>query len=66
MFRVRTVDDVDEFVGVPGDPEDYAALVSGLWDSGGSRLEWCFFLGDGFTMVGRIGFRVAPPFSNSG
>lgn len=64
MFRVRTVSDVDEFVGVPGDPEDYDALVSGLWDSGASRPEWCFLLEDDFTKVGRIGFRVAPTVSN--
>lgn len=64
MFRVRIVNGVEEFVGVPGDPEDYGALVSGLWDSGGSRPEWCFLLEDGSTKVGRIGFRVAPTVSD--
>jgi ribosomal protein S18 acetylase RimI-like enzyme len=64
MFRVRTAGDVEDFVGLPGDPEDYAELVSGLWDSGASRPEWCFLLEDGSTRVGRIGFRVAPTVSD--
>lgn len=64
MFRVRTVNDVEEFVGMPGDPEDYAELVAGLWDSGGSRPGWCFLLEDGSATVGRVGFRVAPTVSN--
>lgn len=64
MFRVRTVNDVNEFVGVPGDPEDYADSVSGLWDSGDSRPGWCFLLEDGPAKVGRIGFRVAPTVSD--
>lgn len=64
MFRVRTVTDVEDFVGLPGDPEDYAEVVSGLWDSGGSRPEWCFLIEDGSTKVGRIGFRVEPTVSD--
>ncbi len=60
MLRVRTVNDVDEFVGAPGDPDGYAATVSGLWESGESRPDWSFVLEDGGTRVGRIGFRVAP------
>jgi GNAT superfamily N-acetyltransferase len=64
MFRVRTVSGVEEFVGFPGDPEDYAALVSGLWESGSSRPEWCFLIEDGSTRVGRIGFLVEPTVSD--
>ena len=60
MLRVRTVDGVDQFVGVPGDPEHYADAVSGLWESAESRPEWCFVLEDGHDTVGRIGFRVTP------
>lgn len=64
MFRVRTVNNVDEFVCAPGDPEDYADSVSGLWDTGESRPDWCFLLEDGHAKVGRIGFRVAPTVSD--
>ncbi|HJQ90253.1 MAG TPA: hypothetical protein VJ950_00975 [Acidimicrobiia bacterium] len=64
MFRVRTVNDVDEFVGVLGDPEDYADSVSGLWDSGESRPGWCFLLKDDSAQVGRVGFRVSPTVSD--
>jgi len=64
MFRVRTVNDVDEFVGVPGDPEGYSDTVKGLWDSGESRPDWCFLIEDGPTTIGRVGFRVAPTVSD--
>ncbi len=64
MFRVRTVNDVDEFVGVPGDPENYTDSVSGLWDSGESQPDWCFLLENGPAKVGRVGFRVAPTVSD--
>lgn len=69
MFRVRTVRDADEFVGVPGDPEDYDDLLSGLWDSGASRPEWCFLLEDDSTKAvtarggrrdSRVRMRVQP------
>ena len=64
MIRVRTINDVYEFAGVPGDPEGYADLVSEMWDSGESRPEWCFLVEDGPTRVGRVGFRVAPTVSD--
>lgn len=64
MFRVRSVNDVDEFVGVPGDPEDYTDTVEGLWASGESRPDWCFLIEDGHTTVGRIGFLVSPTVSD--
>ena len=64
MLRVRTVNDVDEFVGAPGDPEGYAETVTSLWDSGESGPQRCFVLEDGPARVGRIGFRVAPTVSD--
>jgi hypothetical protein len=64
MLRVSTVEHADEFVGVPGDPEDYANSVAGLWDSGQSQPAWCFVLEDGPTKLGRVGFRVTPTVSN--
>lgn len=60
MLRVRAVDHVDEFVGLPGDPEGYAQAVTELWDSGASKPGWCFVLEDDAMRVGRVGFRVAP------
>jgi hypothetical protein len=64
MFRVRTVNDVDEFVGVPGDPDGYTDTVKGLWDSGESQPDWCFLIEDGPTNLGRVGFRVSPTVSD--
>jgi RimJ/RimL family protein N-acetyltransferase len=64
MLRVRTVNDVDEFVGVPGDPEGYTDTVNGLWTSGESQPDWCFLIEDGHTKVGRVGFRVSPTVSD--
>lgn len=64
MLRVRNVRNVEEFVGVPGDPEGYTASVRGLWDSGASRREWCFVLEDGAGRIGRLGFRVEPTVSD--
>ena len=64
MLRVRTVSDIDEFAGVPGDPGDYADSVGRLWHSGESRPEWCFLIEDGPSRIGRVGFRVAPTVSD--
>lgn len=64
MLRVRTVDNIDDFVGAPDDPDDYRDLVGGMWESGASRPEWCFVAEDGPTRVGRIGFRTSPTVSN--
>jgi ribosomal protein S18 acetylase RimI-like enzyme len=64
MFRVRTVNDVDEFVGVPGDPDGYTDTVKGLWDSVESQPDWCFLIEDGPTKLGRVGFRVSPTVSD--
>lgn len=60
MLRVRSVGSIDEFVGAPGDSEDYRDTVAAMWDSGQSKPEWCFVLEEGADRVGRIGFRVAP------
>ena len=64
MFRVRTVDDVNDFVGAPGDPEDYSQTVTDLWASEESGPKWCFLLEDGPTPIGRVGLRVAPTVSD--
>lgn len=60
MLRVRSVDTVDDFIGVPGDPADYAASVSSIWESGESGPAWCFVLEDDGFVVGRLGLRVTP------
>jgi RimJ/RimL family protein N-acetyltransferase len=57
---VQAVDSVEEFAGLPGDPEDYAAMVTEMWETGESRPEWCFLLADGSEVVGRVGFLVTP------
>lgn len=62
--RVRPVRNVDDFVGLPGDSEDYADAITGLWESGESRPAWCFLLEDEEGRVGRIGYRVAPTTSD--
>lgn len=64
MLRARTVDDVDDFVGAPGDPAGYADTVTNLWESGESGPHRCFVLEDGPTRLGRIGFRVTPTVSD--
>ncbi len=64
MLRVRTVNNVDEFVGVPGDPEGYAESVGEIWESGESRPDWCFVLEDGQDVIGRMGFQVTPTVSD--
>jgi ribosomal protein S18 acetylase RimI-like enzyme len=64
MLRVRTVRNLDEFAGAPGDPDNYADTVGSLWESGESKPGWCFLLEDGGEQLGRIGFRVAPTTSD--
>lgn len=46
MIRVRTVNNLDDFIGVPGDPDGYSDTVRDLWDTGKSKPEWCFLLED--------------------
>jgi RimJ/RimL family protein N-acetyltransferase len=58
--RVRGVDSVEEFVGLPDDAEDYADMVTEMWESGESRPDWCFLFEDGTDVVGRVGFLVTP------
>lgn len=64
MFRVRTTTGIDDFVGVPGDPDDYADAVAALWKSGESKPQWCFLLEEDGLPIGRIGFRVTPTTSD--
>jgi len=64
MLRVRSVRDLTDFVGVPGDPDDYSDQVRSLWDSGASRSEWCFILEEDGAPIGRIGLGVSPTVSD--
>ena len=60
MLRVRSVNDVDDFVGAPGDADGYRDQVTGMWDGGESKPEWSFRLEDDLEMVGRVGYYVSP------
>ncbi len=43
---------------MPGDPDDYGATVTRLWESGEGRREWSFVLEDAGERVGRIAYRI--------
>ena len=64
MLIVRTIHDVADFVGAPGDPHDYADQITHIFDDGSSRPEWCFVLEDDEYRVGRIGFQIHPTMSD--
>jgi GNAT superfamily N-acetyltransferase len=64
MLRVRTVTDINDFLGFPGDPENYADIVKDDWESGESKRGWCLLLEDGDERIGRVGFLVTPTTSD--
>jgi GNAT superfamily N-acetyltransferase len=43
---------------MPGDPDDYAATIAAMWESGESRSEWSFLLEEQGKRVGRIAYLV--------
>jgi len=64
MLRVRTVTDITDSLGFPGDPDNYLDIVHGDWDAGLSKPGWCFLLEDGEVRLGRLGFIVSPTTSD--
>lgn len=63
MLRVRTVDEVDDFL-LPDDSGKFTQFVRGAWEEGISRPEWCFVIGDGTAVAGRVGFTLEPTTSD--
>jgi GNAT superfamily N-acetyltransferase len=57
-MNLRTARSVEDFVGMPGDPDGYAATVVDMWESGESCPEWSFILEDAGDRVGRIAYRT--------
>ncbi|MEN8238551.1 MAG: GNAT family N-acetyltransferase [Actinomycetota bacterium] len=64
MLRVRTVKDIDDFLGAPDDPDGYADEIAQVWESGASRPDWCFVAEDRGSLIGRVGFLVEPTTSD--
>ncbi len=54
---------VDDFVGWPDDPPDYADHLSSLIEKGQLQGGWLHLLYEGDTPVARIGYRLAPTIS---